>query len=138
MRVQIRDAIIAYVEADYAAAFPTIHAEFDNAPFDLNNLASQYVCFEIVSYGGGRISVGGPLRAEDLGYIYVTAYAKVGEGSRKPLLILDWFAAKLNEAIIITSGGTRVELAAASSVGSSKGAGWYGEKTKFKFRAYTP
>lgn len=138
MRTPIRDAIIAYVEADFASAFPALGIEFDNAAFDLNTLASQYVTFEIVSYGGGRIGLGGPLKTEEIGYVYVTAYAKLGEGSRKPLLVLDWFAGKLNEASISGSAGVKIQLEAASSAGSSKGSGWYGEKTKFKFRAYTP
>lgn len=98
MQLQIRDAVVALVETDYALAFPGTPLTIGNSPFDWNDPPGLFVALEVEFNWGKRISLGGPLRTRLHGYVYATTRAAPGAGERAALIILDWFSAKLGEA----------------------------------------
>lgn len=134
MQLQIRDAIVALVEAPYLLAFPAVPLVIGNSPFNWNDPPNLFATFEVEFNWGKRISLGGPLKTRVYGYAYVTTRAAPGTGERAALSVLDWFSTQLGEAIL-TAPEYRVVLRAPQPGPGPAWAGWSVQEVKFSFTA---
>lgn len=134
MQLKIRDALVGFVEADYKLAYPTVPFVTDNSPFNWNDPPKLFTEFEIEFNWGKRISLGGALKVRVLGFVYVTARAADGAGVRESLGRLDWFSAKLGEAVV-PAVGYRIVFQAPRPADCSPWKSWDGRAVKFDFHA---
>lgn len=130
MQVSIRDSLISAVNADFKVAYPTIPIVYDNAAFDRNSPPDSWVDYEIDFHGGDQIGMEQNPRTRVSGFVYVTVWARAGAGSRAPLAILDWFAAKLG----YTAQG-EARLQAPEPSGNKAPKGWFAATLKIYFYA---
>jgi len=126
----IRDQIVEYIDAPYAAAFPGVPIVFPNGPFDWNNPPPRFTQVDVVFHSGTQIAVAGDPRTRFRGHVYVTACVRLGSGNRGALDVLDWFATRLAYARI-----ARIQLQAPDPDGNLERKGWYLENLKFAFFA---
>lgn len=98
MQTPVRDALVAFVNDDFKVAYPDLPLVFDNAPFDWNDLPSEFVRFEIQFLDGSQVGASFTPKTRLRGFVYVTHYAREGSGSRAGLSALDWFIRRLSFA----------------------------------------
>jgi hypothetical protein len=134
MQVAIRDLLIGTVDAPFKAAFPTIPLVTDNAPFDWDNPPPDFVRYEVSFLAGRQLGMAAEPKTRMAGFVYVTAYARAGTGSKKALTSLGWFGDTLKYRVL-DAPGVRVQLEADDPTGSSEPRGWYCEHMKFYFHA---
>ena len=128
MQTDVRDALVAFVDTDFQAAFPTIPLVHDNAPFDWNNPPASFVTFEVQFYFGAQADISANPKTRYRGFVYVTAYGRTNTGSRSLLVMLDWFSANLKYAYVAP-----VHLQAPEPAGSQDVKGWYTQQLKVPF-----
>lgn len=130
MLSQIRELLINMVELPFQAAFPGIACVFDNQAFNWNDPPDRFVQFEIQFMDGDQIGASSSPRTRFKGFVYVTANARLGLGSKVTLQELEWFA----DALKYQSPGP-VRLQAPRPTGSAEVKGWYSESLKVDFYA---
>ena len=130
MQEAAREALVAFVATAYAAAYPASPAVFDNDPFDWNSPPETFVEVEIKFYDGAQVNISADPKTRLRGFVYVTAYARQGTGSKLALQILDWFNARLKYAVV-----DPVQLQEPRPDGSDDGrkTGYYTESLKVEF-----
>jgi hypothetical protein len=130
----IRDTLVSLVYSDFLDAFPGVPLVTDNAPFDWNSPPEKFVEFEVRNYGGMQIGASATPRTRYRGYAYITAYCRIGLGSRPALELLDWFNAALAYKTAAVPG-LRLHLEEPDPAGSQSLKGWYTEQLKVSFYA---
>lgn len=126
MQAAIREALISAVNADFAAAYPTIPIVYDNAPFDRNNPPATWVEYEVRFEDGAQVGLAQAPLTRLHGFVYVTVWAKEGAGSKQSLALLDWFSSQLKYKSV---GGVNLQAPSPGGDGSPKG--WYTCMLKF-------
>lgn len=126
--MQVREALIALVNADYVAAYPLIPIVYDNKSFDRNNAPVQWVEYEVKFAGADQVGMSVDPKTRTHGFLYVTVWTKEGEGWRTTGDLLGWFSDKLKYRS--TNG---VNLQAAELVSDKPPAGWFCEQIKLYF-----
>ncbi len=133
MQLAVRDAIIAQLNANYVAAYPTIPVVFDNGPFDWNDPPDNFVEIDIEFLAGHQIGAAWVPKTRVNGCVYIAAYSRVGTGTRIALGVIDWFSQALEYKTF-----SRIHMQAADPQGKTNGKGWYIEQLKVAFYADPP
>ncbi len=128
MKRSIRDALINFVAADFAAARPGVELVHDNAPFDRNKIASPFVEFEIKFFDGRQVGVAAAPRTRLYGFVYVTAWVPAGTGNGIALDLTEWFETKLKYQHVGFANLQAPEPADSGAQGK-----WWMEQTKLFF-----
>jgi hypothetical protein len=128
MQADIRDELVALVQPAYATAYPGAKLVVDNQPFDWNNPPESFTTFEIKFQGGCQIGMAADAKDRVRGHVYVTAYVRLGTGSKTALQTLDWFRGVLSRRAV-----GRLQLQAAEPAGDGKAAGYFFEQLKVPF-----
>jgi len=124
----IRDAVIAYLEAQRAVDYPSLVVTYPNQPFDWSNPPAFFVAVEVEFMGGSQVGVEVNPKSRIRGAVYVTVYAREGAGSRQAGVVKDWFGEKLRFKHLGTAN-----LQAQEPSGSTTSRGYYTTRTKVGF-----
>jgi hypothetical protein len=127
-QVEIRDALVSFVDTPFKSEYPEIPLVHDNAPFDRNEPPPQWVEFEIKWAGAKQIGASFVPRTRIHGFVYVTVWVRQGVSARTALQTLDWFENKLKYSQI-----GPVHIQAAEPGSDTPPTGWYCEQLKFYF-----
>lgn len=95
MQTSIRDAVVAYVKPPFVVAYPLVPIVFDNDPFDWANPPADFVATEIEFIWGSQVGLAQAPKRRVRGFVYFTAYTRLGTGTRKVLQSLDWLSSLL-------------------------------------------
>lgn len=130
MQLDINDAIRAFVDGPFVAAYPTVPIVYENAGFDWNNPPPLFVTLEVLFQDGRQIGMAYAPKTRLHGCVYLSVYARQGSGSRASLGLLDWFASLLGYQQIGAA-----QLQAPSPNGTSEHKDWFCQELKFDFHA---
>lgn len=130
MQTAIRDALVAFIDPLFKAAYPTIPVVYDNGPFDWNSPPQTFVEVETKFYAGEQVNMSANPKRRLMGYVYVCVRTRRGIGTREATQIIDWFSETLKFARVGT-----VTLEAPEPDEPAETQAWYLQDLKVAFKS---
>lgn len=129
MQAAIRESLVGLVAGDFEAAYPNVPIEYPNKDaVDRNNPPSMCVEYEIKWMDGVQIGMASAPKTRLHGFVYVTVWARRGDGTKASSEVIDWFSSRLKYA-----SPTGVCLQAPEPSTPTPPIGWHLEQLKLYF-----
>lgn len=129
MQAAIRESLVGLVAGAFEAAYPNVPIEYPNKDaVDRNSPPPLWVEFEIKWADGEQVGMAANPKTRFHGFLYVTVWARRGDGTKVSAEVIDWFINQLKYA-----SPTGVCMQAPEPSTPTPPNGWYLEQLKLYF-----
>ena len=91
----LRDALVGHLHPMLQAHIPDCVVVYDNAPFDWHHPPQRFMTIEIEPFAAHPLGCAAHPKTRLRGYVYVTTYAPLGEGTAWAMRTLTWLASQM-------------------------------------------
>ena len=126
----IVSTIYGLLHGPFSTAYPDVPLVLENQPFDWGNPPDRFVTVEVEFYDGGQVGASSTPKTRFSGCVYISAYARKGQGTMESLRILGTLG-----GLLAYRGVGTLQLKAAAPAGAADNRDFYSNELKVPFHA---